>query len=165
LVVPPPNAPKPAVHVPPPVDVMLILDAVTAPVELVDPLAVTQSPTARLLAAAACISAYVVEDDNLTVTVVAWAEVGGVDAVDPGARPLNEKPLSTMSLALTEVTLPEANENPAATPLGRVPRGKVLFGTEPGGRVPLPTRRPRVQLPDEEGGLIVTVRAVMVPAD
>ncbi len=48
---PPPKPPNPLLQVCPPVEVMRTVRAVTAPVESVEPTAVTQSPTASELAA------------------------------------------------------------------------------------------------------------------
>jgi hypothetical protein len=61
---PPPNPPppKPAVQVFPPVDVIRTVVAVTAPVVLAGPNALTQSPTAKAVAAVDCVSERVVVD-------------------------------------------------------------------------------------------------------
>jgi hypothetical protein len=61
------------------VDVIRTVLAVTAPVVSVDPLAVTQSPTASELAAAVWVLVKRVEALSPTVTDVLLTEVGGVE--------------------------------------------------------------------------------------
>jgi hypothetical protein len=70
----------------PPVEVIRTDAAVTAPVEPVVPFAVTQSPTARLLAAAGCVSLYAVDELRAIVRLLLV-----VEAPDAGA-PVAEVP-------------------------------------------------------------------------
>jgi hypothetical protein len=76
---PPPKPPNPVLQVWPPVEVIRTVRAVTAPVESADPTAVTQSPTARELAAVDAVSLYVVDAFTPTVTLLLLIDVGGVD--------------------------------------------------------------------------------------
>lgn len=145
-----------------------MVDALTAPVEPVVPVAVTQSPTARSAAEPLCVSWYLVDEERSTVVLVV---VGVVVEVVPGRKPAEEKPSTTTVLAFTEVTVPLANpkfpnpEGGLPDPLnGRPPEppeGKVPLVVEPDGRR-LPGNA-LVQEPDELGWLIITVFAVMIP--
>jgi hypothetical protein len=55
----------------------------TAPVESAVPTEVTQSPTARELAAVDAVSLYVVDAFTPTVTLLLLIDVGGVDVREP----------------------------------------------------------------------------------
>ena len=149
---------------------MRTVDAETDPVEPVDPMAVMQSPTARSEDAALCVSVNFV--DGVIFTVV-WVAAAVVEGVDPGRKPDEENPFTTIELVVIETTLPVTNPKFAAPAGGPPappgieppdpPRGKVPpFGIEPEGRVPPPGNPPIVQEPDELGVLIVTVWAVIV---
>lgn len=61
----------------------------TAPVESAVPTAVTQSPTARELAAVDAISLYAVDGFTPTVTLLLLIDVGGVDVCEPPADLVN----------------------------------------------------------------------------
>jgi hypothetical protein len=110
------------VHVPPPVEVILMVLAVTEPLAAAGPNALTQSPTARSVAAAAWVA--VADVELVVVTLSVWVlGFGGVlgllfdllldllgRAKVPGAR---EMPDTVMVEPLTDVTLPEATARDA----------------------------------------------------
>jgi hypothetical protein len=164
------------VQVCPPVEVIRTVVADTAPVELVEPDAVTQSPTARSAAAALWSSWYLVDEEMSTVTGVVVGVVVEVDVLGREPKSAEEKPSTTMVLAPTEVTFPLAKPKfpdpkrpppaPPPAPEGgrRVPPpGKVPpFAVEPDARV-RPGKAPAVHEPDAAGCVIDTVCAVMVP--
>jgi hypothetical protein len=147
-----------------------MVDAVTAPVLLVVPVAWTHLPTARSLAAAVSVWVYVVDDVSVTVDVVVALVRGLV-------------PCTVTVSPDTAVTFPNAAEklpaNPRAraapdAPLGRLgnsplagalpaPAGGVA---PPAGGVPLPPPnpppKPRSHVPDV-GVVMVTDVAVTGP--
>ncbi len=113
--------------------------AVTAPFVAAGPNAVTQSPTARSVAAAACVAVNVVDPDVVTLRFsvlgaagfLAFALLELLDFVErvklPGERSM---PVSEIVEPLTPVTLPDAmaiearpgnRRAPPAGKLGRVP--------------------------------------------
>ena len=162
----PPNPPKPPVQVPPPVEVMRTVDAATAPVELFEPDAVTQSPTAKSEDEAPWFSSYLVGDEMSTVTGLAVGVVEELEELGRDPKVAEENPSTTMVLAPTEVTLPLAKPkfpDPKGPPFppegGRPwppPGGKdPPFGTEPLGIEPdvrsRPGNPPAVQEPDDDG--------------
>jgi hypothetical protein len=65
------------------VEAIRIDRAVTAPVESAVPTAVTQSPTARELAAVEAVSLYAVDEFTPTLTLLLLIDVGGVDVCEP----------------------------------------------------------------------------------
>jgi hypothetical protein len=151
--------------------VMRTVDAETEPVELVEPMAVMQSPTARSDDAALCVSVNLVDDVIFTVV---WVAAAVVEGVEPGRKPDEENPLTTIELVVIDTTLPVTNPKFAAPAGGPPeppgieppdpPRGNVPpFGIDPEDRAPPPGNPPVVQEPDELGVLIVTVWAVTVP--
>ena len=72
---PPPPPAKPPVHVPPPVEVIRTVVAVTAPLLAAGPNALTQSPTARAVDVAVCVALTGVE---LDVVILRVSVLGGV---------------------------------------------------------------------------------------
>lgn len=156
-------------------EVIRTVRAVTAPVELLEPTAVTQSPTASELAAVDSVSLKVVDPCSPIVTVVGLIDVGGVEVPVPVRAPRNpdeEMPSITMLEGLIEVTLPLANPKPLA-PLGTDPAGRLgtlpPFAAAPRRNPPAPPAPPApkrpVQLPDEEGLLTMTVLATNFPVE
>jgi hypothetical protein len=147
-----------------------------------EPTAVTQSPTARALAPADCVSLYVVDPCNPIVTVVLLIDVGGVELSvllrDP-RNPEEEMPYITRLEGLMDVTLPLAKLNPLVLPvadpdepLGRLPPLGTLppFGGVPPLSPPPPPgppapKPPVVQLPEEVGLLTMTALATSVPVE
>lgn len=163
--------------------------AVTDPVELVDPVAVTQSPTAKDEEDVDSVSVKVVDEPRvMLMDLVTGVVVGVVLDVElwPRVNPLNVVPSITIEVALAEVTLPLAMLRPARKPRPPVPApvGAVPPEPPPGTlppdpvpppgkpppappRPPNPPRPPKpvVQVPEEDGCLMTTERAVMVPLD
>jgi hypothetical protein len=152
-----------------PVEVMVTAVADTALVELVDPVAVTQSPTARLDQVADLF--WVISVDESRVTVCSEAVVLPT-----------RLPLTTSDDPATETTLPVTNETlaafagmlppePAPEPEGGV---KLPFagGAPPAPGPPAvapptgpPPPSPEAQVPEEEGEPTVMVRATILPSD
>jgi len=134
--------------------------AATAPVESGVPVAVTQSPTARLVAAAGCVVVKVVDELRATVRLLLAGAV--VDVVPPVA----DVPKRPRALEETEVTLPLAKlvgVPVRAGTLPEVPAPVPVPLPEPGR--PPPPGRVVVHVPDVEGWLTLTLRAVSVPPD
>jgi hypothetical protein len=157
---------------------MLIELAVTAPVELEDPMAVTHSPALRFEALADSVLATVVLD--VVVTVMSFLGGVVVVVVDPlEVRlkiALRSVPFTTNPEEDTEDTWPKAVESwgkvsPGVVVLGgnEPPPGKVPDGARPEKRKPpeppvplLPkTVAGLVQVPLELAGMMLTVRAVI----
>jgi len=149
--------------------------AVTAPVELDDPMAVTHSPTLRFEALADSVWFTVVLD----VVVMVMSVLGGVvvvvvELLDPGRNlALNSLPLTTNPADDTDDTWPKAVENwgmlplgndvPGNDPPGKLPEGERPEKPKPDLPVPLlpNTEAGLVQVPFEPAGMMLTVRAVM----
>ena len=148
----------------PPVEVILILVAVTAPVVLDGPVAVTQSPTARLAEVVDCVSMTVVVEDTAMVVSEGAAVVGGVEVEVVGLKlaPANLTPSTTIEVDPTETSFPlmiaalasPLPSKPAPVPLGKL-RGGLLPDVEPPARPPrgppAPRPKPALQVPDAEG--------------
>lgn len=150
-----------------------MLVALTAPVEFEGPVAVTQSPIARLAAVTDSVVVTVVEDDSATVRSDGAAVVGVVDVDDPKRKPASLTPSTTIDDEPAETTFPET-----IAMLGRpVPAGKLRDGVvplgnppppngaPPRGKAPAPRPKPVLQVPEEDGCEIVTDRAVIVEPD
>jgi hypothetical protein len=137
--------------------------AVTAPVESVEPLAVTQSPTARFEAAADSISVKVVDELTAMVMLV----LGAVVVVEPPPKRTDAAvPVITSALVETASTLPVAKlVGVPARGAGRVPPGVVVPVPRPPPPKPPPCGRLAVHVPDADGGATLTVRAVIVPLE
>ena len=162
----------------PPVEVILIEVAATAPVELDGPVAVTQSPTARLADVVDSVSVTVVVDDKAMLMSEGTAGVGGmeVDVVDLKPKPESLTPSTTMDVEPAETTFPvmmaalarpPPPAKPDPPPVGKL-RGGVLPVDPPGAPAPRarpPRPKPVVQLPEDEGCDTVTDRAVTVEPD
>jgi hypothetical protein len=132
-------------------------EAVTAPVEPVLPVAVTQSPTARLVAAADWVLVYVVDEVRSRVMLVLAVEPLGVEP------PAAEVPYTPRAPAETAVTLPLAKlVGVPDLPAGTLPVDPLA---PPGRPNPPDGGRVVVQVPEADGWLMVTLRAVMVPPD
>ncbi len=162
--------------------------AVTAPVLLAVPKALTQSPTASAVAVAAWVSDSVVLDDVviLSFCVLTVGFLVGFDLLAAGRKSwLSTVPESETVEPLTAVTLPvamaklPAPENDRRAPAGALPLGGVKPEPEPPRRKPPPNPpapapapapappppKPDVHEPDDEGWLIVMERAAMVVLD
>jgi hypothetical protein len=178
------------VHEVPPVEVMRTVDADTAPFEAAGPKALTQSPTARSVAAAACVEVTVVEPAVVTLRLCVLGVAGflflsfleldfELFAKLPGEM---STPETETVEPLTEVTLPDAtaiDPNRRAAPAGNEGRVPLVPPAPPGrnrkppGRpanapaadvLPLPLRNEPAQDP-VDGVLTVMVRAARVVLD
>ncbi len=109
----------------PPVEVIRTVDAVTEPVVDAGPAAVTQSPTAKLDAAADWFWLNVVDDVSVTETLVALTLGGDFvldffeELLEGFGRLADEKPLNVSLVGEAAVTFPEAN--PKLAPPNRRP--------------------------------------------
>jgi hypothetical protein len=168
---------------------MRTVEAVTAPLDAAGPNALTQSPTARLVAAAACVAETVV----LLVVVILRLSVLGVvgflllELEDfavlpklPGemSNPVTDKvdPLTAVTLPLAMAMLP-APANPRPEPdlnVGRVPPVVPLPPRRkpppnppapPAPGVPVPLPNVPVHEPVDEAVVTVMLRAAMVVFD
>jgi hypothetical protein len=161
---------------------MLIELAVTAPVELDDPMAVTHSPTLRFEAVADSMWLTVVLDVVVTVmSVLAGVVVVVVEPVEADRNlALCSVPFTTNPEADTEETCPKAAEICGKVSPGVVvlvgkepPPGKLPDGGRPGIRNPpappvpvLPkTVAGRLHVPFDAAGTMLTVRAVIELVD
>lgn len=154
---------------------MLIELAVTAPVELDGPMAVTHTPTARFEAVADSVrSTVVLEVVVMVMAAFAGAVVVVVDPLEAGRNlVLNSVPSTTNPEEDTEDTWPKAvavwgNVSPGVVVLV----GKLPEGLRPEKRKPeLPDPPPPkvlaglLQLPSAPAGTMLTVRAAMGPLD
>jgi hypothetical protein len=163
---------------------MCTVDAVTAPVVLAGPMALTQSPTARTDAAVVWVSDKVVDD---AVVILSFSVLTAGLLVDfdfdfdvlVDGRKLTTDPESEMVELLTAATLPEAMvklarpENDRLAPDGKLPVGGVEPDAErrkpppnPPAPAPAPPApKPDVHDPDDDGLVIVIERAAIVVLD
>jgi len=174
------------VQLPPLLDVMRTVVAATEPLVADGPNALTQSPTAKVPADAACVALTVVEPDVVIVSVCVLGAVGFLAfdlELDVRERP-NEPPESVipetvMVEPLTAVTLPEAMSsdakalrkllapdpegNDGRVPLVPLPGRKAKPPPAKLGRVPLPPKLAAplpAHVPADVGEVTVKLRAV-----
>lgn len=135
--------------------------AAMAPVELDGPVAVTQSPTARLAEVVDSIFVTVVDDDTAIVMSEGASVVGVVelDVLDLEPKPDNLTPSTTIDVDPADTNFPvimAALASPLPAKPDRPPAGKLRGGLLPAGAPlppanPLPPRpKPEVQLFDGE---------------
>jgi hypothetical protein len=170
--------------------VILTVEAVTAPVDPVFPIAVTQSPVASVEDVVDCVSDNVVILAMVTLSFTALV-LGAFLDLDllVGLPPFTkmpdidtDEPLTAVTLPLAIARLPPGNDPPPARPL---PPLKPLGGEPPLGidpplggpplpndppppgnpPPPKPPRLPAAHVPDDEGWLIVMERAVILVLD
>lgn len=161
---------------------ILTLVAVTAPVELDDPVAVMQSPTARLAEVVDSVCITVVDDDTAIVMSEGATVVGLVELDVPDLKPApdNLTPSTTIEVDPAETNFPvmtaalasPLREKPDPPPAGKLRGGLLPVGErlpaappKPPANPPPPRPKPEVQLPEDEGGETVTDRALTVEPD